>query len=230
MPLLLRILAVATATLAAACAAALPAGAAPAGCGVSSYSYAGLLGDTAGFGVGTRLSAVRAPQVTLGHVAGWVGVGGAGMGPGSTDEWLQVGLSATETAGTSLYYELALPHRKPRYVMLRGHIPLGRSFDVAVLESAARPGSWRVWVNGSAVTKAIYLPGSHGVWRPVATAESWNGDIGGTCNGYGFRFEQVRIATRPGGAWQPLTTGRVLSAPGYHLSRNRATLLAVGGV
>jgi hypothetical protein len=230
MPLLLRILAVATATLAAACAAALPARAAPAGCGVSSYSYAGLLGETAGFGVGARLSAVRTPTVTLGHVAGWVGVGGAGLGPGSTDEWLQVGISATETSGIALYYELAQPHRKPRYVMLRGHVPVGKSFDVAVLESAAHAGSWRVWIDGSAVTKAIDLPGSHGAWRPVATAESWNGDTGGTCNGYGFRFEQVRVATKPGGAWQPLTTGQVLSAPGYHLSRNRATLLAEGGV
>jgi hypothetical protein len=226
----LRTLVVATATLAAACAAALPAQAAPAGCGASSYSYAGLLGGVAGFGVGARLSAVRTPTVKLGHVAGWVGVGGAGMGPGSTDEWLQVGISATDTAGIALYYELALPHQKVRYVMLRGHIPVGKSFDVAVLESAARPGAWRVWVNGSAVTKPIQLPGSHGMWRPVATAESWNGDVGGTCNRYEFRFEQVRIATKPGGAWQPLTTGQVLSAPGYHLSQKQDTLVAVGGV
>jgi hypothetical protein len=80
------------------------------------------------------------------------------------------------------------------------------------------------------VTKTFFLPGSHGMWRPVATAESWNGDTGGTCNGYGFRFAQVRVATRPGGAWQPLTAGQVLSAPGYHLSRNQSTLLATGGV
>jgi hypothetical protein len=229
MALSLRILAVATATLAAACAAALPAAAAPAGCGASAYSYAGIQGLSASFGVGARLSVVRRPTVTLGHVAGWVGVGGAGLGPGSTDEWLQVGVSATDTAGTALYYELAQPHQKPRYVMLRGHIPVGKSFDVAVLEVAGRPGSWRVWVNGNAVTQPIYLPGSHGAWRPVVTSESWNGDIGGTCNTYAFGFDQVRVATKPGGAWQPLTTGQVLSAPGYHVSRNHDRLLAIGG-
>jgi len=230
MPSSLRILAVASATLAAACSAALPAHAAPAGCGASSYSYAGLLGGAAGFGVGARLSAVRRPTVTVGHVAGWVGVGGAGLGPNATDEWLQVGISATDAAGPALYYEVALPNRKARYVMLRGHIPVGRSFAVAVLEAAAHPGSWQVWVNGSAVTKLIHLPGSHGAWRPVATAESWNGDAAGTCNGYAFRFGRVRVATEPGGAWRPLTTGSVLSAPGYHLSREQDTLLAAGGV
>jgi hypothetical protein len=229
MPLSLRTLAVATATLAAACSVALPARAAPAGCGASAYSYAGLQGVSAVSGVGARLTAVRRPRVTIGHVAGWVGVGGAGMGPGSTDEWLQVGISATDTAGIALYYELALPHAKVRYVMLRGHIPVGKAYDVAVLEAQGHPGSWRVWVNGSAVTRPIYLAGSHGAWPPVATSESWNGDMGGTCNTYTFRFEQVRVATKPGGAWEPFTAGQVLSAPGYHLSRKLDTLLAVGG-
>ena len=230
MALSLRIIAVAAATLAAACAAALPAGAAPAGCGASSYSYAGVLGSTAGFGVGARLAAVRPPSVTKGHVAGWVGVGGAGMGPNSTDEWLQVGISATEAQRPSLYYEVALPNEAPRYVMLKGHVPVGKTFDVAVLETQAHPGSWQVWVNGTAVTDRIFLPGSHGAWRPVATAESWNGDSAGTCNGYAFRFGQVRIATKPGGAWQPLTGSSLLSAPGYRLLRQRDALLATGGV
>src|ERR1700682_4346687 len=90
----IRLIAVATATLAGACSAALPARAAPAGCGVSSYSYAGVFSATAGFGVGARLTAVRRPTVTKGHVAAWVGVGGLGLGPNSTDEWLQVGIRA----------------------------------------------------------------------------------------------------------------------------------------
>jgi hypothetical protein len=226
----LRLIAVAAATTAAACAAAIPAHAAPAGCGASSYSYAGLLGETAGFGVGAQLSAVRRPTVTVGHVAGWVGVGGAGLGPNGTDEWIQVGLSSTGTAGTRLYYEVALPGKPARYVMLRGHIPVGKTFDVAVLEQASHPGSWRVWVDGAAITKPVYLPGSHGAWRPVATAESWNGDMAGTCNGYSFRFDQVKMATKPGGDWQPLTTGSVLASPGYHLDREQDTMLATGGV
>jgi hypothetical protein len=230
MSLSLRLIAVAAATTAAACAAAIPAHAAPAGCGASSYSYTGLLGETAGFGVGAQLSAVRRPTVTVGHVAGWVGVGGAGLGPNGADEWIQVGISSTGDAGTALYYEIALPGKAAQYVMLRGHIPVGKTFDVAVLEQASHPGSWRVWVDGRAVTKPVYLPGSHGAWRPVATAESWNGDTAGTCNGYSFRFDQVRMATKPGGDWQPLTTGHVLASPGYHLDREQDTMLAAGGV
>ena len=229
MRLSLRTLAVATATLAAACAAAVPAFAAPAACGTASYSYAGVLAPTAAFGVGARLAATRAPVVASGHVAGWVGVGGAGLGPNSTDEWLQVGLSATSTAGLALYYELALPNRAPRYVLLNGQVAVGEAFDVAVLEARAQPGSWRVWVNGTAVTPRIVLPGSHGAWRPTATAESWNGDTAGTCNGYAFRFARVRVATRPGGGWQPMATGSVLADPGYHLRRLQGALIAVGG-
>jgi hypothetical protein len=229
MALSLRTVAVAAATLAAACALAASARAAPAGCGASSYSYAGVLGLTSGFGVGAQLTATRTPTVTKGHVAAWVGVGGAGLGPNSTDEWLQVGISATVDVGPSLYYEVALPNREPRYVMLKGHVPVGKTFDIAVLEAQAHPGSWQVWVNGTVVTERMFLPGSHGAWRPTATAESWNGDSAGTCNGYAFRFGQVRVATRPGGAWQPLT-GSVMSDPGYHLSRQRDALLAAGGV
>jgi hypothetical protein len=197
---------------------------------VSSYSYAGVLSTTAAYGVGAQLSSTRQPDVANGHVAGWVGVGGAGLGPNSTDEWLQVGISATATVGQSLYYEVARPNEAPRYVLLKSNVPVGKTFDVAVLETQAHPGSWRVWVNGRAVTDRIFLPGSHAAWRPTVTAESWNGDTAGTCNGYAFRFGQVRLATKPGGAWQPLTGGSVMSDPGYHLRRQQGALLAAGGV
>jgi hypothetical protein len=229
MSLSLRILAAAGAALAAACAAALPAQAAPAGCGATSYSYAGVLSPTATSGVGARLSSSRLPNVASGHVAGWVGVGGAGMGPNSSDEWLQVGISATADAGQTLYYEVARPNQAPRYVTLRANIPVGKAFDVAVLESQAHSGSWRVWVNGVAVTSTIFLPGSHAAWRATVTAESWNGDTAGACNGYSFRFGQVRVATTPGGALQPMSGGSVIADPGYHVHRGLDTLLAAGG-
>jgi hypothetical protein len=225
----LRILAVTAATSAAALSAALSATAAPAGCGETSYSYAGLVGPTAASGVGARLSATRQPTVAEGHVAAWVGVGGPGLGPNSTDEWLQVGISAVQGLGPALYYEVARPNAAPRYVPLQGPVPVGKVFNVAVLESQAQPGSWQVWVNGKAVTDRIVLPGSHGAWPPVATAESWNGGSTGTCNGFAFRFQQVRVAAKPGGAWRSLTRGSVLSAPGYRVLRQRDALLTTGG-
>ena len=226
----IRLIAVATATLAAACAVALPSRAATAGCGIASYSYAGVSSLETRYGVGAQITAVRKPAVAKGHVAAWVGVGGSGLGPNDTSEWLQVGISAKPGEDPALYYEVARPNQTPRYVMLKGHLPLGRAYNVAVLEATGHPGSWLVWVNGSKMTQRIYLPGSHGAWRPVATAESWNGDKTGTCNAYAFRFGQVRVATKPGGSWQPLEGGRVLADVGYRLQHeSHGALLASGG-
>jgi hypothetical protein len=220
---------VAAATLAAACAFAAPSRAGAAGCGVSSYSYAGVSSIAARYGVGAQIAALRRPDVRNGHVAAWVGVGGSGLGPNGTSEWLQVGISAVPGQDPALYYELARPNETPRYVMLKGHVRLGQTFNVAVLESRRHPGSWRVWVNGESLTSRIYLPGSHGAWRPVATAESWNGDMSGTCNSFAFKFSQLRVAAQPGGAWQPLQ-GRVLADTGYRvLQKTAGTLVAVGG-
>ncbi|MDX6467140.1 MAG: hypothetical protein QOI27_2180 [Gaiellaceae bacterium] len=221
---------VAAATLAAACSLALPQRSeAAATCASSTYSYAGVASIGARYGVAASISAVRRPNVLKGHVAAWVGVGGAGLGPGSTDEWLQVGISALPGEDPALYYEVALPNQAPRYVMLKGHLPIGKTFNVSVLESRSHPGSWRVWVNGSKMTAPIFLPGSHGAWRPIATAESWSGDTGGTCNAFAFKFQQINVAAKPGGDWQPIK-GRVLADAGYHVQHEtQSALLASGG-
>lgn len=221
---------VAAATLATACSLATPQrGYSAATCAPSAYTYAGVSSINARFGVSARISAVRKPNVVKGHVAAWVGVGGAGLGPGSTDEWLQVGISAKPSQDPALYYEVALPNQAPRYVMLKGHLPIGKAYDVSVLESSRTPGAWRVWVNGSPMTKRIYLPGSHGAWRPIATAESWNGDATGTCNAYAFRFQQISVAAKPGGDWKPID-GRVLADTGYRVQHElQSALLASNG-
>ena len=81
---------------------------------------------------------------------------------------------------------------------------------------AQRSGWWRVWVDGRPVTKPISLPGSHGVWEPTATAESWDGGVQ-VCNRFNYRFSDVSVATRPGGVWRPLAMASVLQAPGYRV-------------
>src|SRR4051812_15763773 len=111
---LLRLISVAGATLAAACALVAPSGAAPAACGQTTYSYAGVSSIDARFGVGARISTLHAPAVKEGHVAAWVGVGGSGLGPSGSDEWLQAGISVRAGQDPSLYYELALPGAAPR--------------------------------------------------------------------------------------------------------------------
>ena len=67
------------------------------------YTYAGVYRtDKPVAGVAASISMTSLPSVNSGpggHVAAWVGVGGAGMGPGGTDEWLQVGLASFDRRG-----------------------------------------------------------------------------------------------------------------------------------
>ena len=86
---------------------------------------------------------------------------------------------------------------------------------------AGRPGHWRVWVDGRAVSKAYFLPGSHGAWEPVATAESWDGGKP-ACNRYSYSFDGVSIATDPGGSWQRLSAGYLVQDAGYRVIRRSA--------
>jgi hypothetical protein len=209
-----------------ACFIASPA-AATAACGSTGYAYAGVGSSSRAYGISTRLQAATAPRVMNGHVAGWVGVGGPGAGPNGTDEWLQVGFSAFPgSAFTSLYYEVAQPHQAPRYVELRSALPPGTTAKVAVVELAGKQGWWRVWVDDKPVGAAVYLPGSHGAWRPLATSETW-GAGAQVCNRFSYQFGSVSVATRPGGGWQLLHSDYTFQNHGYRVKRlGRATFVA----
>ena len=96
-----------------------------------------------------------------------------GLGPGGSDEWLQIGLSGFAGGVSSVYYEVARPGRAPLYTELKTDVRPGETHRIAVLEQHGRAGWWRVWLDGRAASRPIYLPGSHGRWTPMATAESW---------------------------------------------------------
>ena len=201
-------------------------------CGAGGYSYAGLAAPAHAFGIGAAVTPIGAFDIQAGHVAGWVGVGGPQQGPGGTDEWLQVGFSGFPGLTTSnLYYELMLPSGEPTYHELATALPFGIPMRVAVLEMRGRPNWWRVWVNGSAASQAIKLPGSHDRWAPIATAESWDGGTGGTCNGFLYRFHRVSIARVPGGGWHQLVGGYAISSTTTRIQRNsrKASFLAAEG-
>ena len=83
-------------------------------------------------------------------------------------------------------------------------MPAGKAVKVTVLEMRNRPNYWRVWLNHRAVSRAIYLPQSHDRWTPIATAESWDGGTGGTCNTFLYRFRHVAVAQSMGGGWHLL--------------------------
>jgi hypothetical protein len=188
-------------------------------CGAAGYTYAGVGSSSVAFGIRTTLTAAAAPNVQGGHVAGWVGVGGVGLGPHGSNEWIQVGLSAFPGSGESnLYYEVARPGRAPEYTEVATALPAGLARSIAVLEMAHRRNWWRVWVNGTAVSRPVHLPGSHGAWRPIAAAESWAG-TGRACNTFAYRFQAVSIAARQGGSWHRLIGGYTFHDAAYQVVR-----------
>jgi hypothetical protein len=192
---------------------AAPAQSAPCAAG---YTYAGRLSATRAHGVQATLTALTKPEVSAGHVAAWVGVGGVGQGANGTDAWIQIGLSAFPGSESRLYYEVARPGVPPTYVELESEIRTGEGFRVAVLEMSQRPDFWRVWLNGKPVSAPVELSGSSGRWRPIATAESWVG-TGSACNRFNYRFERVRVAAATGGSWHSFVGGHTFLDSGYRL-------------
>lgn len=204
-----------------------PAALAAASCSQAAYTYAGFDSPLKAHGVGARITAVSAPNVVSGHVAGWVGLGGPGLGPNGTDSWIQVGLSGDDWGGavSTIYYEVMHPRIGPKYYPVAQVLP-GVTHRLAVLEMAHRRSFWRVWMDGRPVSDPIHLRGSHGAWWPQATAESWNGGNRGVCNEYAYRFENVVIAHGPGGNWQRLRRGIPFRDRGYSLSGGPTRFLA----
>jgi hypothetical protein len=208
MPKTLRLLLAATAVAVVALGGAARASA----CGNSDgYSYAGMGAPSRAYGISALITPLSAFDVLTGHVAGWVGVGGPGEGPHGTDEWIQIGYSGFPgLTGSDIYYEVAQPGHRPypiTYHTVATDVPEGTLSKVTVLEMYRRPNWWRVWLNHKPVSPPIYLPGSHDRWSPIATAESWDGGTGGTCNTFLYRFRRVSIAHAPGGGWHQLNGG-----------------------
>lgn len=198
-----------------------PAGASPraVSCGAGThgpagYGYAGLQSQRVGSGIRATITALRQPDVTAGHASGWIGVGGPGAGPHGETMWLQTGVAALPGSPLIIYAEITRAGRDPVFLPLRTDVAVGESHRLAVLEMNRRPGVWRVWLDGQPVTDPIVLPGSHKIWQPLATAESWNGGVQ-TCNGFGFRFERVGVAQSLGGSWQPFVPGYTFRDRGY---------------
>src|SRR6476659_4507668 len=75
-----------------------------AACGKRSYAYAGVSGTHPAARIGAAVSTLSLPRVADGHVAAFVGVGGPGLGPGGSDEWLQIGLSGCAGSVSSVSY------------------------------------------------------------------------------------------------------------------------------
>jgi hypothetical protein len=156
--------------------------------------------------VRATITLTRAPTVVAGHVAGWVGVGGPGQGPNGGDAWIQSGIASLPGMEPFIYAEVTREGKDPEFILVEEGVAVGRSHRLAVLEVAGRPGWWKVWVDGHAISEPVKLAGSSGRWAPIATAESWNGGEP-SCNSFAFRFERVSVAYGGGGAWRPFVSG-----------------------
>ena len=219
-----RLTAVAVATLAAACALAAPALSAPTrahACNQAGYSYAGIQTLTPARGLSTRLTLTRDAVVTSGHVAAWIGVGGAGMGANGQDAWLQIGVSSVGD-GTELYYEVTQPGYATKYTSL-GAVVAGDTHQIGIAETG--PGIWTAFLDGQAASPAFFLPGSHGSWAPMATSESYDGGVTG-CNAYGFQFSDLKSSIVPR-VWQPIGKVRSFKDAGHTLTSPAAGTIAI---
>ena len=180
------------------------------------YAYAGLYTTKPVAGVAATLTMLAKPRIDAGHVAAWVGVGGAGMGPGGTDEWLQVGFASFDRPDGRLYYELALPHQQPKFVELASGIQPGQELRVAVLELPFHPNDWVV-VTPQGIAGPFHLPRSHGRWSPLATGESWTRTGASICNTYDYRFRGIQ--TDANGDWHALRNSLKLQDSGWRVQR-----------
>src|SRR3990170_162276 len=195
--------------------------------GDDGYAYAGHQATFRGHGVRATIRLIEAPNVASGHVAGWVGVGGPGQGANGQDAWIQAGVASMPGMDPFIYAEIAREGRAPEFILIEQGVPVGRSHRLAVLEMSGRPGWWRIWVDGQAVTEPVRFRQSSGRWAPIATAETWNGGEA-ACNGFGFRFERVSVSYGGGGSWRPFVAGHRFLDGGYTL-RNLASAPAKSG-
>jgi hypothetical protein len=182
------------------------------------YAYAGAQDVTPRSGIRARVTNVTTPRVAIGHVAGWLGVGGPGLGPNGTDEWLQAGFVALENGPQQIYYELTLPKTPTSYHPIKTAVDTRETHLLTVLEMKGKLGAWRVWLDNVPVSPAVTLPRSHDRFVPQAIAETWNA---GTrqCNDYRYSFTQIQIARAPGGAWGSGKPGYLWRDPNNQLVR-----------
>jgi hypothetical protein len=184
----------------------------------SGYSYNGVQSPTRAYGISTSLTLSSRSVVGVGHVAAWVGVGGAGMGPGGSDEWIQAGIAHDAGGQDVLYYEYKRPgDDQATYTALQVANP-GQSHSFVVYERAAQRDSWAVIVDGVKISPPVTLPGSHGLFQPVATAENWDGGVAGACNQYGYGFSNLAVRSEYKGTWHAFDLSRVLRDPAYQLT------------
>jgi hypothetical protein len=200
-----------------------PASAGTGTCHAATYAYAGLGTRSAVRGVAATIGETAAPDVRDGHIAGWVGVGGYGVGPNGTDEWIQIGIIAFRNDVASIYYEVTLPGKQPVQRIVRERVVVGERHRFAVVEVARRPNWWRVWLDGRPVSALISLPRSHGRLTAQMMGESYTGLSEGACNLYSFAFQNVGLVDAHASVWSVPHRLNFFQDPNYLLEPHSHT-------
>lgn len=184
------------------------------------YSYGTFQTGGRVHGIAATIRELKPAVVLHGHIAGWVGFGEPHDGPHGADEWLQVGLNATDAdngVAGYLYYEVYAPGVSQHYHEIAAAVPVGEAHRVALLEVRGRPNHWRVWVDGRPVSPAIAMPHTGAGWISEVSGENWDGGVGGTCNGFSFAVDQVKTAAAPGGSWKTIGRGLTVNNAPYRI-------------
>jgi hypothetical protein len=181
------------------------------------YDYAGVQDNKVHYGIRATIKVSAFPDTSQGVVAGWVGVGGPGLGPNGVDEWLQAGYAKYQTGPLQIYYEYTKAGALPAYHTVQAKVSKGEQHRVTVLAMQSNPNDWKVWVDNKAVTGPLLLKQSGKRFEPQAEAETNNADVN-QCNTYHWIFTGIQIATAPGGSWAATKAGAI-----WHDKYNSAT-------
>ena len=171
----------------------------------------------------------RAPSVDVGHVAGWVGVGGPGQGADGEDAWIQAGIASMPGMDPVIYAEITQGSGAPEFIPIEQGVAFGRPpqarrpRDVGpaglVARVGRRPGRDRP-------RAACTAPRGAGRRSPPPRAGTPGRP---TCNEFGFRFERVSVSYGGGGSWRPFVPGHRFLNGGNQL-RDLASAPAQTGV
>lgn len=210
----LRSSVVATAAALAACVAVSPAQAESSCAGTA--PLAGVVGDRGAAGAGATLSIVSAPQDTS-SVAAWVGIA-----PGlrsSQRVWLRVGMRAGASGAVRIYTEVKRSGRAPHRRTLRLAVAAGERHRLAVRRVPGRPGWWRAFVDGRAVSRPISFSRQKAFWRPIAAVD------GNACARFELALGELRKLA-DNGRWVALR-GAVTSSPAAAVVTDQGRLLVL---
>lgn len=192
-----------------------PHSAAASACGPVGYSYAGLRAARAVHGIRAVLTPLVPAQVEGGQVTASVAVGRTTVA--GKRGLLRAGLLAASGEPNRLYYEVLQEGSWRVYV--GPYIQPGERHRVALLETAARRGRWRVWFDGRPVSGAFFLGRMPGGRTALAAAEAWS-DGTATCESFRYRFARVAVSGRRG-FWRRLYRSRVLADSGFTVVRSK---------